>query len=97
MTRISPDGWERLIVIGLLALVTAGALWIRDEAAAAEAATIRREHLLQTLLHQRAQPDAARQLDPSLFEALFAGRRLCWEEGPAGRYLALGAAMEARR
>ncbi|MBL8738013.1 MAG: hypothetical protein JNL12_16385 [Planctomycetes bacterium] len=97
MTRNSLESWERLFVIGLLALVAAGALWIRDEAAAAEAETIRREHLLQTLLHQRAQPDAAKQLDPSRFEALFVGRRLCWEDGPAGRYLALGAAMEARR
>lgn len=97
MTRISQESWERLCVIGLLASVTAGALWIREEAAAAEVATIRREHLLHALLQQRARPDAASQLDPGRFEALFVGRRLCWQEGPAGRYLALGVAMEAWR
>lgn len=96
MTRILPESGERLFVIGLLALVTASALWIREEAAAAEAATIRREQLLLTLQHQRGEPNAARQLDPRRFDALFDGRQLCWEDGPAGHYLALRAPREAR-
>lgn len=96
MTRIPPESGERLLAIGLLAVVTASALWIRDAAAEAEAATIRREHLLETLHHQRGEPDAAKQLDPRRFDALFDGRRLCWENGPVGRYLALRAPLEAR-
>lgn len=96
MRGIPPESSERLFVIGLLALVTASALWIREEADTAEAATIRREHLLRTLQHQRVEPSAFRQLDPRRFDALFEGRQLCWEDGPAGRYLALRAPREAR-
>jgi len=93
---IPPERGERLFVIGLLAVVTASALWIREAAAAAEAATIRREHLLQTLQHQRFEPNAARQLEPRRFDALFDGRQLCWEDGPGGRYLALRTPPEVR-
>lgn len=97
MTRVLPENAERMFVIGLLAVVAAGAVWIREEAAVAEAATIRREHLLQILLDQRREPAAAVRLDPSRFDGLFDGRRLGWEEGPAGRYLALLPVEEAPR
>jgi len=94
---ISPESGERLAVIGLLAVATVSSLWIREEADAAEAAAIRRERLLLDLQQQRVAPGAARQLDPRRFETLFDGRELCWEEGPAGRYLALRAPREERR
>lgn len=96
MTRISLERGERLFVIGLLAVVTASAVWIREAAEVAEAETIRREHLLQTLQQQRIEPNGARRFDPSRFDALFEGRQLSWQEGPAGRCLALRAGPEAR-
>lgn len=94
---IPPERGERLFVIGLLAVATISSLWIREEADAAEAAAIRRERLLQDLQRQRVEPSTARQIDPRRFDNLFEGRELCWEEGPAGRYLALRAPREVLR
>jgi hypothetical protein len=85
---IATQNGERIVAMSLMAVVTLGAFWVRDAAAAAEMAAATRERQVARLQQVR---DGQRTScgDLGAFSDLFDGQQIAWERGSVGPYLVL--------
>ena len=95
MKPIATQNGERIVAMSLMAVVTLGAFWVRDAAAAAEMAAATREQQLARLQQVR---DGQRSScgDLGAFSDLFDGQQISWEQGAAGPYLRLRSERRGR-
>ena len=95
MKPIATQNGERIVAMTLMAVVTLGAFWVRDAAAAAEMAAATREQQVARLQQGR---DGQRSWcgDLGAFSDLFDGQQISWEHGAAGPYLRLRSERRGR-